>query len=168
MLKAVLFSSLLFFSFNTFAQDKNNSKLPFEITADQLEIIRKNEQAIFTGNVEAVQGNMKLQSDEMMVFYKMADNKKDNKGNSVSKVESKGNVVLSTPKETAHSERGIFDVSNNIIRLIGKVVLTSGKNVVKGEQLVYNLTTGQSRLLSDEAPQGSKKNRVRGVFMPSS
>ena len=76
--------------------------------------------------------------------------------------------MLSTPKEKAQSQRGVFDVANNIIRLMGKVVLTSGKNVVKGEQLVYNLTTGQSRIISHKAREGGKKERVRGVFMPSS
>ncbi len=170
-MKKVILSLLFFLTFlgaQALAQSTaHNSKLPVEITADKLEVLKQNQKAIFSGAVVAKQGNITIKADKMLVYYSM-DEKKGSKDNSrVSKVETNGNVILSTPTETASSNTGVFDIEQNIIRLNGNVVLTSGKNVVKGEQLVYNLTTGQSQIVSSDQKSGTKKERVRGVFTPN-
>lgn len=145
----------------------HNSKLPVEITSDSLEILQKDQQAIFSGNVEAKQGDIVIKSNEMTVYYNTKHNEISKSQNSVSKVRANGNVQLFTTKETAKSDTGIFDVDKNIITLSGHVSLTNGKNMVKGEQLVYNLTTGQSKIVSSGQGNTTKKERVRGVFMPA-
>lgn len=156
----------LLISLSAIAQEQNyNSKAPVEITADKLEVTKQNQSAVFSGNVEAKQGNITIKSDKMMVYY--TENKgKGTGGSSVSKVETTGNVILSTPDEKATSNIGIFEVAKNTIELSGNVVLTRGKNMVKGDKLLYNLTTGQSQLVSAADKDGVKKERVRGVFIP--
>ena len=45
--------------------------------------------------------------------------------------------------------------------------MSSGKNIVKGNKLVYNIVTGKSSLVSGDEPQnGKKRQRVKGVFIP--
>lgn len=152
----------------------HNSKQPVEITADALEVFQKERKAKFSGSVEAIQGDMTLKSDAMTVYYTMDSDKTGADKNSVSKVETTGNVRLKTPKESAKGDKGVFDVGQSIITLTGNVEVASGKNMVKGEKLVYNLKTGQSSLVSgsDNTVQGGevqpvgKKGRVRGVFVP--
>lgn len=145
----------------------HNSKLPVEITSDSLEVIQDKQQAIFSGKVEAKQGDLRISADKMLVYYSKKDSKNKSDKNSVSKVEASGNVFLNNPNETAQSQFGVFDVEQNLITLSQNVILTSGKNLVKGDKLVYNLTTGQSKMDSNTAQTGEKKGRVRGVFMPN-
>jgi lipopolysaccharide export system protein LptA len=149
----------------------HNSKAPVEITSDSLEITQDKQQAIFSGNVEAIQGNVQIKSDKMLVNYNSDKTKNGGSQNAVSKVETIGNVFLKTPQETASSNKGVFDVANNLITLLGDVSLMSGKNVVKGEKFVYNLKTGKSSIVSGDAQQTEsgtgKPKRVKGVFIPS-
>jgi lipopolysaccharide assembly outer membrane protein LptD (OstA) len=79
----------------------------------------------------------------------------------IAKIEAEGNVFVSSPKETAKGERGVYDVDRSRIDLVGGVVLTQGENVVRGDQLEMNLATGESKVTS---AQGG--GRVRGLFVP--
>lgn len=152
---------------SNFAHD---SSKPVEITADSLEVLQESRKAIFTGNVEAKQGEIDIRSERMIVYYsesggKENDNKKQQAGK-VSKVEIDRNVFISTPKETAEGNKGMYDVGAGLITLEGNVALTSGKNIVKGDKLVYNLKTGQSKIVSGSGSSNKKSGRVRGVFVP--
>jgi lipopolysaccharide export system protein LptA len=151
------------------AAGSHDSSQPVEITADTLEVHQDKSIAVFTGNVEAIQGKMNLRSQKMTVYYRNADEKKSEKQDSVSKIIAKGDVFLTTPGETAQGNEGVYDVDKDQITLLYDVVVTNGQNVVKGDTLVYNMTTGQSVLNapSDLKKTGTKtKTRVKGVFIP--
>lgn len=185
-LAAIVLAAFLLMPQAHAAKKKNdNAAKPIEITADSLEVFRDQNKAIFTGDVDAVQGDMTLKSDVMVVHYK------ENKGtknkadaamgpagsNSIERIEAKGNVFLSTPEETAQGKTGDYNLDKKIVHLNENVILTKGKNVVKGDHLVYNLDTGHSKVWSD-AEQGTsvktsgepqkKKQRVRSIFVPNS
>ncbi len=42
-------------------------------------------------------------------------------------------------------DNGVFDMRANTVTMIGNVLLTKEKNVLKGDRLVVDLTTGVSR-----------------------
>lgn len=158
------------------AQDmKMDSRQPIEITADSLEVMQQEQMAEFSGNVVAVQGNIRIASDRMKVFYRSGDEAKGD-AQAVSRIEVHGNVFISSPTETARGKQGIYDVDANHLTLMGDVVLTRGENVVKGETLKYDLTSGKSQIVGsgDTAggsagnAEGGKKGRVRGLFVPGS
>ena len=48
---------------------EHDTSLPIEITADSLEVLRNQQIATFTGNVDAVQGDMVLSADLLRVHY---------------------------------------------------------------------------------------------------
>jgi len=50
--------------------------------------------------------------------------------------------------QNAVGDKGTFDMRSNIMTLIGNVVVTRGKDVVRGERLVADLNTGVSRVES--------------------
>ena len=86
-------------------------------------------------------------------------------------LDAEGNVVLSTPEETARGEAGTYDVDKGVAVLVGAVVLTQGDSVMRGERLVMDLETGRSTL---EGVPGSPASagrpgggRVRAIFAPS-
>ncbi len=178
---AVVLALAFMNSSNALAQvdllQQKDSNAPIEITADNLIVKQTQEQAIFSGNVQAIQGQMHLQADTMTVHYK-SKKENTNEGNTVSKIDVEGRVFLSTPKETARGEKGIYNVDKKNVTLEDSVVLTQGQNIVKGDRLYYDLVTGKSELfskgmrLNQEAEgEGKGKNpaeseRVKGLFVP--
>ncbi len=149
-----------------------DGKKPIEINADSLEVLQEQNLAVFRGNVLAVQGETRLKSEVMTVYYKKKDGttNTDPTQSTVERIEVEGAVVLATPEETASGDRGVYDVSRKQVRLLSNVVLTRGKNVLKGDSLVYDFATGKSVI---NAPQhtpagtsGGGGGRVRALFVP--
>ncbi|MCT8973278.1 LptA/OstA family protein [Microbaculum marinisediminis] len=139
------------------------SDKPVKIEADQLEVFDKDKMAVFSGNVKVKQGTTTMQTAELKVFY--AGEGGATEGNQrVSKLEATGKVVVKADGQTATGDWAIFEMASQQVTLGGAVVLSQGKNVLRGTQLIVNLETGQSKLVS-EAPTGSS-GRVQGLFIP--
>lgn len=133
----------------------HDTSQPLEITADALEVEQDTQRAIFTGAVDAIQGDMKLTSDKLIVFYR---DKEAAEQNAIYRIDVEGHVRFTTPTETAEGDNGTYDVDAGVIELVGNVVLTSGQDaIIKGNKLVMNLKTGQSEVSG---------GRVKGYFVP--
>jgi len=143
--------------------DSHDSQAPIKITADTLEVRQTENLAIFRGDVDAIQGDLLLKANMLIVHYR--DNKETPDQPGISQIDAEGNVFVSSPNETAQGERGIYDVDNKKIWLTGNVVLTQGENIIQGEQLELDLATGQSKVFS-AASESGKRERVRGLFVP--
>ncbi len=146
----------------------HDSGQPIEITADSLEVRRDKGFAVFTGNVDAVQGKMRLRADKLTVHYRPNGGKGSGGAaaqGTISRMDAEGSVFVSSPDETAQGERGVYDVDRRIITLNGSVVLTRGKNVIRGDRAVLNLETGVSRVES-AGTTGKRRQRVKGLFIP--
>lgn len=152
---------------------QHDSSLPIEITADTLEVQRNEQIATFTGNVDAVQGDMVLSADLLRVYYGDEDGA-DAPGpagaNSIRRIEAEGNVFLSSPRETAQGDAGVYDVASNQVTMEGAVVLTRDDNVIRGQRLEVDLVSGLSRVLAavPSAEGGTAPQRVRALFTPES
>jgi lipopolysaccharide export system protein LptA len=149
---------------------EHDTSLPIEITADRLEVAQKERVATFTGNVDAVQGELVLSADKLRVFYydrgEEAPPSAASSG-SIRRIEAEGNVFVSSPRETAQGRLGVYDVASNQLTLEGAVVLTQDANVVRGERLEIDLVSGQSRVLAaTSAEGGAPPQRVRAIFTP--
>jgi lipopolysaccharide export system protein LptA len=135
---------------------------PIEIVADSL-VVRQDERlAIFSGNVDATQGERSLRADELKVFY--ADERAGG-GQGIRRIEASGRVVVAEPGQTAQGDRGVYDPTAGRIRLDGNVVLTRGDNVVRGGQLEMDLATGTATVRAAR-PGGPPGERVRALFVP--
>ncbi len=138
---------------------------PLEITADALEVQQATQLAIFQGRVLVVQGEMRLKSDKLVVYYSNSENKTSDDTPSIRKIDATGNVFLSSPRETAKGQRGIYDIENKMITLTGDVTLTQGQSILKGQNMTLNLETGLSRI-EGGVSSGDTGGRVRGLFVP--
>lgn len=136
---------------------------PIDISADALEVRQEDSLAIFTGNVQAIQGQLVLNADRVQVYYATDDSGTTDVG-AIRQIDALGNVFVTSPEETAQGREGVYDLAGETITLIGDVVLTRGENVIRGERLVMDLVTGRSRI--DAAPGATGTGRVRGVFVP--
>ena len=128
-----------------------------EITADTLEVRQSENVAVFEGSVHAIQGELVLNADMLTVYYREVEGDQGDLG--VSRIDAEGNVVISSPDETAQGQRGVYDVENARIDLAGGVVLNRGNNIVRGEVLTMDLESGVSRV-------SGGSTRVQGLFVP--
>lgn len=137
---------------------------PFEISADSLEVQQDENIATFAGNVDARQGNMRLKADRLMVHYR-GDKSGEASASAISRIDASGSVFIASGRETAQGEAGVYDVENGLVTLTRNVVLTRGENVIRGDRLVLNLVTGQTRV-EGGADATRPEQRVRGLFVP--
>ncbi|WP_342725403.1 LptA/OstA family protein [Bradyrhizobium sp. B097] len=83
---------------------------------------------------------------------------------SIKRLEAKGNVVVTQKDQVVTGETAIFDTKTNLITMIGggggQVVLTQCQNVLRGDRLLVDMTTGVSRVESDSG-------KVQGLFIQS-
>lgn len=122
---------------------------PIQIESDKLEVHELENLAIFTGNVNVVQGDTLLKAGLMNVYYvKAAENSTAVAGSQqIDHLEVKDNVYLKSKEQVATGDAGTFDVKSSTLVLTGKeVVLTDGKNVAKGCKLTVNTQNGKSQL----------------------
>jgi lipopolysaccharide export system protein LptA len=134
-----------------FSQNRNE---PVQIEASSLEVRDKAKVAKFIGNVKVVQGDTTMRCKSLVVFYDGQGSKgsvkaaKPGPGGSqqISRLEARGGVIVTQKEHTATGDTGLFDLRANTVTLVGNVVVSQGRNVMRGDRLVVNLTTGVSRV----------------------
>jgi lipopolysaccharide export system protein LptA len=145
-----------------------NRDQPIQIEAAALEMVDKKKEATFSGNVKVVQGDTTMTSKTLVVFYEGGStspggaNAKPAKGapmqaatpgpggaSSIKRLEARGNVMVTQKDQVVTGETAVFDPKSNLITMQGGVVLTQCKNVMRGDRLTVDMTTGVSRVESD-------------------
>jgi lipopolysaccharide export system protein LptA len=163
-----------------------NRDQPIQIEAASLEMRDKKKEATFSGNVKVIQGDTTMTSKTLVVFYDStpaptapaANAKAPAKSapvqaapiqsatpgpggaSSIKRLEARGNVVVTQKDQVVTGETAVFDTKTNLVTMLGGVVLTQGKNVLRGDRLMVDMTTGVSRVESDSG-------RVQGLFQSS-
>jgi lipopolysaccharide export system protein LptA len=144
---------------------QQNRGQPVQIEAARLEVRDKDKVATFTGNVKVVQGDTTMHCKVLVVYY---EQKKDEAqgapgaqagpqtmkaatpgpggSSQISRLEAKGSVVVTQKDQTATGDNGLFDMKSNTVTMTGNVLVSQGPNVLRGERLVVDLTTGVSRV----------------------
>jgi len=147
-----------------------NRDQPIQIEAASLEMRDKKKEATFAGNVKVVQGDTTMTSKTLVVFYdsssgqaapaptpakgtKSAPMQSATPGpggsSSIKRLEARGSVVVTQKGQVVTGETAIFDTKANLITMVGGVVLTQCQNVLRGDRLLVDMTTGVSRVESD-------------------
>lgn len=152
-----------------------DSKEPIKIDANKLDVLDKDNKAIFSGNVVAVQGETTVRCSVMTVFYEgrgqggqaaapkpaqpAAQGQGANDG-AIKRIECTGPVTVVSKTQAATSDNAVFDRANNQVIMTGNVALNDGPNITRGDKLVYNTQTGIANVTSS--------GRVQGFFVPNS
>jgi lipopolysaccharide export system protein LptA len=148
-----------------------NPDQPIHIEAASLDMINKKEQAIFSGGVKVVKGDATMKSRILVAFYDKAGSAPAGSakapiksatpgpggGSSIHRLEARGDVVVTQKDQVVTGQTAVFDTRTNLITVAGRVVLTQCTNVLRGDRLVVDMTTGDSRL-------ESHSGRVQGLF----
>jgi lipopolysaccharide export system protein LptA len=131
-----------------------NRGQPVQIEAASLEVRDKDKVATFSGNVKVVQGDTTMRCKSLVVYYDgqagAATMKAATPGpggkQQISRLEARGGVSVTQKEHTATGDIGLFDMRANTVTLQGNVVVSQGPNVMRGDRLVVDLTTGVSRV----------------------
>jgi lipopolysaccharide export system protein LptA len=177
---------------NSFGGLSQSSKDPINIESDVLVVHDQQKYATFKGNVKAVQGTTTLRADQLDVHYigggdqltgqakpaaesgaaasgaaggtKPAGGGNDS-GAQITKIEAKGDVIINSAQDqTTTSDWALYDVPSQLVTVGGNVVLTQGQNVLKGDRLVIDLKTGESRF--ENPGNNAAGGRIRALFIP--
>jgi len=148
----------------------HDTSQPINVSADRLEVREDGKTAVFSGHVEAVQGDMKLTASEIRVYYRPGgtsgpDGKGGKDGSTsqfITRIDATGDVAIETPQESAKGDWAIYDVDQNILTLGGSIEITRGENKVEGQRLVLDMGSGRTQIES-----GDGTGRVKGTFSPS-
>ena len=145
---------------------KTNPTAPIDLNADALDVDDQRKHAIFRGDVDATQDGFKIRCAELTAHYKGesglvdaaslgaegAEGKKP--ASELTRLEARKDVrVTSKDGQSATGDWADFDAKSNKVTMGGNVVLSRGKNMVRGTRLLIDMTTGESKI--DTAPQNT-------------
>jgi len=151
-----------------------NSGQPVKIESTSLEVRDKSRMATFTGNVKMTQGDNTVKCKVLVVYYEdssAAPSPGTKSGPAVAspgggkqqikRMECKGDAFITQKDQTASGENGVFEVKANTLTMTGNVVVTQGQNILNGDKMVIDLTTGVTKV------ESSGKGPVRGLVFPN-
>lgn len=149
---------------------KHDSSQPIKISADALEV-RQNEQiAVFTGAVDARQGDVRMQAQRLTVTYDPEAEDTSQSG-AIRNVRAEGDVFISSTDSTASGNWADYDVATGNITMGDIVTLTQGtgatSNVIGGNSLTINLNSGVAQMQGRVSSSG-QPGRVEMILNPSS
>jgi lipopolysaccharide export system protein LptA len=151
-----------------FSQNRDE---PVRIRAASLEVREKDKMATFTGDVHVLQGDTEMRCKTLVVFYEEETAPQPSQQASarpvkaaepgpggdrqIRLIEAKGNVVVVQKDQNAAGDAATFNMRKNTVTLVGNVVVTRGTDVLRGQRLVVDLTSGVSTM---------DQGRVEGLF----
>ena len=134
--------------FGGLAQD---TSLPVEVTADQLDVDQNDGSAVFAGNVLVTQGEMRLTAAQIVVNYATGGEGR------IQTLDATGGVTLVNGAEAAEAQEAVYDIDSGEVVMTGDVLLTQGQTALAGNRLTIDLETGTGRM----------EGRVRTIFETS-
>ena len=140
----------------------HNTNAPVDVAADRIEVQTRADRAVFSGNVVATQGSLRLDAERVTIAYRNAD------GPQIQRLDASGGVTVRSPSETARGQFAVYDLNNRLITMLGGVVLTRGDSQVRGGRLVLDLDSGRAVMDggrgSAPGTTTSSGGRVTGTF----
>jgi lipopolysaccharide export system protein LptA len=198
MNRAVLLGTLLVAATSVAAQTMRpeNRNQPIEINADRLEVQQEKQIAVFSGNVDATQGDFKMKADQLRVFYREQQQASPppQRPTATRSGQAPARTQPLPPRPAQPQSESGLGGSIQRIEANGSVFLSSPSETASGDRGVYDvdkqtfrldgqkvvLTRGKSVLncgsvltnmetgvsQCEGASGTATPGRVRGVFMP--
>ncbi|MFV0436721.1 MAG: lipopolysaccharide transport periplasmic protein LptA [Desulfopila sp.] len=145
---------------------------PITVEADHMTSIEKESSVIFTGEVDARQGNVRIRTDKMIVYYtekgttdqktaQQATEQPPQQTDAKQKVEKmvcNGNVQVTQDDWLGTSKDMVYMAKTRQFVLIGDAKAWQGKNMVSGDKIIYYLDEKRTEVVADNTVAGKPKN----------
>jgi lipopolysaccharide export system protein LptA len=143
----------------------SNSNAPVEVTAGRMEALRSEGRAIYTENVNAVQGETRILTDRLTIVCAQEETPpgqvETDDCEEIVQMIAEGNVFYTTPNERIRGDRAEYDYRTDTITVTGDVIMSRGTDgVIRGTRLVYNVTEGRATITAGTRP-------VQSIFTPT-
>jgi len=132
------------------------------IEADRMETDQKARTVYFSGNVIARQGDLRIQADDMQVFYKMKDEGDAAEDQAIDRLVARGHVTVAKKDWTASGNALEYFSGRRLAILTGDARAWQGGNMVSGQRIELYLDEGRTVVEKDK---GSSE-RVKAFFYP--
>lgn len=136
MIKKIIFIFLIFlFSATSYAKE-------IKIVSDKLEIIRKNNISIFSGKVHAIEDDLKLWS-EVLILTSSKDEK------TIKEINARDNVKILKEELSILGDEAIYDPIKNELIVLGEVKVTQNDNIILCDEIIIDLENSSSIMRSE-------------------
>ncbi len=114
-----------------------------EVTADQLEVDQATGTTTFTGNVLAVQGDLRLTAGDLRLDYGPGAAEGSQR---ITRLVAGSGVTVVTPDEAVEARTAVYALDLGTLEMSGDVLLVQGTNLLSGERFTVDLNTGAGRM----------------------
>jgi len=143
---------------------------PIEIVSDKMEAFQEKKMIVFSGNAVATQGDIKMKTDRLSIYYKKSNEKKEKIGKQevemagdLDKIEMKGNVNITQKDLSASGNEAVYYQENAQFIMTGNPVLRQGKNVIKGCRVIIFIDENRGKV---EQCATENSGRVTAIIQP--
>ena len=142
---------------------------PIHITSDRLDAYNEQKLVVFSGNVVATEEDKVIKSDQLYIYYKKDNEKKEKTdpgkdigggSGDVDRIEAKGNVRITQGEKIVTGEHAVYLNDDQKIIVTGKPVMKEKGNTIRGEKIVVLLEEDRGIV------ESSGGNRVTAVIYP--
>ena len=113
-----------------------------KIISDKLEIIRAENISIFSGNVYAIEGNLEIWSEKLIMTS-------SNDETEVEEINAHGNVKIVREELSISGDRAQYDPIQNKLIVFGKVEVSQNQNIIICDKIIVDLENSSSIMSSD-------------------
>ncbi len=115
------------------------------ITSDKMEVFESEGLAVFTGNVVAKKGDLKIWCDKMYVYYKNEGGKKV-----VNKIIALGRVIIEKGEWKAYADKAVYFKKQEKLVLEDNPKVWRDKNLIEGDTIIIYFNEDKSEILAKE------------------
>jgi lipopolysaccharide export system protein LptA len=138
---------------------------PVDIRSDKLTVHQKKHQAIFTGKVRAIQGDLTITCQTLTVTY-AAQKDPQGKAGEITRMVFSGDVSIEQKERRGHCQRAEYHRTERRILCTGDPWVVEGDNRIRGDLIEYLLSKDEVRVTRPRAlirlEEGPKKEGGSG------
>ena len=113
-----------------------------KIISDKLEIIRSKNISIFSGNVYAIEGNLEIWSEKLIV----TSNKDESE---VKEINADGDVKIVREELSINGDKARYDPIQNRLFVFGRVEVLQNQSIILCDKIIVDLENSSSIMSSD-------------------